>query len=153
MSRSARPHGGERQLDGGDPSPGTQAVALGGKLERGRAGGVIRCDHVEVAVAERSPECLTVRAFPNGRCTLEPRRPIGDGLGIEDQVVWTGLRRERKPLGARATKNRDRTGCRDMHDMDARAGLAGERDEQCDGLLLRFWRARVQPGRMASRVG
>ena len=103
----AGPDRGQGHLQRGDATPGQPEVADVGPLELGRAGRVVADHEVDVAVAQRRPERLAVPGLADRRAALERRRPVGNLLRGEGEVVRAGLDGDPHALGAGPAQHRD----------------------------------------------
>ena len=103
---------------------------------------MIGADRVDQSSPQTLPEPLSVFALADWRCALEPRVAVGNLLGREDEIVRAGLDEERQPFVARLRDHRQGIGRREMHDVDAAAGLAAKLDQEPDRLVLPLARPR-----------
>ncbi len=139
-----RPHDGQRELQRRDTAPRGHEVALLLLLERGRARRVIGDDEADRPVHERVPERVLVGALAHGRRALELGAPVADLLGREREVVRAGLGAERQAVAPRLGDERGGARGGEVDDVDLRAQLAAQPQEQCHRLPLPGRRTRLQ---------
>src|SRR5713101_7483991 len=113
---------------------------------------MITRDEIDGAISQCLPESIAVCALANGRCALERCRTILDVAGHERQVMRASLDGDRHGLPARDGERCHRVGRRKMNDVDSRAVLASQSNQEVDGALLTCGWPALKPGRIAAWI-
>ncbi len=131
-----------------DAAPRGLKIAL---LQMRRAGRVIADHHVDQPILQRAPQPLAIRALADRRRAFVFGVAVRDRLRIEVQVMRGGLGGERQSLASRELERLQRAGRGEMDDVNARAGVAADAQQQLDRFVLRLVRPRCEIGAVVAR--
>ena len=142
---------GHQRFQIGDTLPGGHHVQGRVEFVGERPRRMVAADGVDLARGQPAPQRLPVGLIPQRRRTrVFGRVRLGETLLGQVQVQRPGLHVDRQSLGPSLLAPVQGSGRRQVHDVDRRAGLAGQADGLVDGLDLGTDRPRL--GEMAHRA-
>ena len=150
---SLRPHDRQSNRKTRDPAPSRSEVLFFEALHRKGTWRVVRHYQVDYALFEALPQRFPVFAGADRRSTLVQGRAVGDVFRTEMQIMRAGFDRNLETLRSRGAQFRQGSAGRKVNNVQSKAILATESQQQTNGRQLGFLWTGFEISGVAAPVG